>query len=93
MKTFPSVQRLAEAIASGEIPTQLVSPGGAAVVLGITRQAVHQRVRRGTLRAYGTGDGVVLIDVRDLKLAKREKRAAQKVAELREKRRYGARTM
>ena len=92
MTTFKSVERLSEAIANGEIPTRLLSPGGAAVALGITRQAVHQRIRRGTLRAYGTSDGIVLVDVCDVESAKKEKSLTDKVARLRE-RRLGVRNM
>jgi hypothetical protein len=92
MKTFESVRRMAEAIAAGEVPTDVVSPGQAAEVLGVTRQAVHQRLMRGTLRGWAA-DGVVLIELDDVRQARREKRALQKVEQQREKRRYGAGTM
>ena len=56
---FESVALLAAAIADGKVPNG-VSPGGAAVVLGVTRQAVHQLLKTGTLRA-SRAPGVILV--------------------------------
>lgn len=85
MKRFKSVGELADALASGEIPREVLSPGGVASALGISRQAVHQRLQRGTLRGW-TADGVILIDVRDVRLAKSEKRTLAKLAQRRRER-------
>lgn len=69
MKRYQSIGELAQAIKRGEVPTRVVSPALAAASLGCTRQAVHDRIKRGTLRAWGA-EGVVLIDVDELPLPK-----------------------
>ena len=60
-KRYRSLHSLAGALASGEIPANVVSPGAAAASMGTTRQAVHQQIHRGTLRAW-VSEGVVLVD-------------------------------
>jgi predicted DNA-binding protein YlxM (UPF0122 family) len=73
MQRYRSVKELAAALASGEIPGDVVSPGGAAAALNITRQAVHDRMKRGTLPAW-SAEGVVLVDARSVRAAVRRKR-------------------
>lgn len=58
---FESVEAMAAAIADGTCPGG-VSPGGAASALGVSRQAVNELVKRGTLRSYRAGR-VVLVDM------------------------------
>jgi hypothetical protein len=55
-----------------------LSPGGAASILGMTRQAIYDRERRGTLEVVRTADGHILVDAESIirELDKR-KRAAQ----------------
>jgi hypothetical protein len=74
MKTYKTVDQLAEAIASGEIPTGVVSPGAAAAMLGVTRQAINDRIHKSkSLEAWGA-EGVVLISTRSIELAMQKKR-------------------
>lgn len=63
MKKFKTKDQLLKAIEAGEIPTKVLSPGGVASALGISRQAVHQRIKRGTLNAW-TAEGIILVDPR-----------------------------
>jgi hypothetical protein len=60
-KRFRTVGQLAAALASGEIPPHVVSTGSAATALDCSRQAVHDQINRGTLRAW-IAEGVVLVD-------------------------------
>lgn len=79
---FKSLQHMLEAMKRGEVPVGVVSPGGAAGVLGITRQAVHERIKRGTLRAWGY-EGYIFVDARDVRaLAKRKRGIAATQGEL-----------
>ena len=61
MKKYPSLELLVEDLKKGIIPSHVISPGAAAFVLGITRQAVHQRLKSGSIPAW-TADGVILVD-------------------------------
>jgi hypothetical protein len=63
VKKFKTKDQLVKAFESGEIPKKVLSPGGVATVLGISRQAVYQRIRRGTLNAW-TAEGIILVDPR-----------------------------
>lgn len=72
MKKFKSIGQMAKALRDGEIPADVVSPGAAAATLGISRQAVRDRMVRGTLESW-TADGVVLISMRSLKEASKRK--------------------
>jgi hypothetical protein len=63
VKKFKTKDQLVKAFASGEIPKNVLSPGGAATVLGVSRQAIHQRIKRGTLNAW-TAEGIILVDPR-----------------------------
>ncbi len=74
VKRFKTVGQMAAAIARGEIPVGVLSPGGAAAALGVTRQAIYDRINRGTLRAWWAEGGYVLIDLRDVRSAVRLKR-------------------
>jgi len=73
MKRYRTIGELVAAMRADEIPCNVVSPGGAARSLGITRQALHQRVKRGTLAAW-TAEGVVLIDASGVRAEVRKKR-------------------
>lgn len=59
---YNTVGELALAIQSGEVPVNVISPGLAAEALGVTRQAVWDRIKRGKLRAWAA-EGTTLIDV------------------------------
>ena len=74
MKVYKTVAKLADAIASGEVPSEVVSPGYAAALLGVTRQAINDRIHRSrSLEAWGA-EGTVLISMRSIQkaLQKRE---------------------
>lgn len=76
MKTYKTVSELAEAMQSGEIPVDVVSPGGAAQMLGVTRQAINDRLHHGkSLEAWGA-EGYILISVESIKLALEKKSAS-----------------
>lgn len=76
MKTYKTVSEMAEALVSGEIPTDVVSPGYAAQLLGVTRQAINDRIHKSkTLEAWGA-EGNVLISIRSIN-AVLEKRKAE----------------
>lgn len=72
-KRYRTIGQMAAALARGEIPPHVVSPGSAAAALDISRQAVHDRIRRGTLRAWVAEDGYILVDARAVKAKAREK--------------------
>lgn len=73
MKKYATLDLLVEDLKSGVIPSGVVSPGGAASALGITRQAVHQRLHSGSLQGWAA-EGVILIDVDSLTEAVKKKR-------------------
>jgi hypothetical protein len=72
MKKYASLDLLVEDIKNDVIPSDVVSPGGAAAILGVTRQAIHQRLKCGSLRAWAA-EGVILIDVESLAEASKKK--------------------
>ncbi len=61
MKRFRTVADLIEAIKRGELPRNVISPGAAAAVLGITRQGVRDLCVRDVLPAWYS-ERVILID-------------------------------
>lgn len=73
-KRFRTVRALVEAMVKGEIPADVVSAGAAAATLGVTRQAVHHRIRSGSLRAWIAEGNIVLVSTYDVRKASREKR-------------------
>lgn len=65
---YPSERALAIALRAGSIPVDVVSPGYVAQYLGVSRQAVWDRVNRGTLDCWRTKSGsIVLIGVDKVK--------------------------
>lgn len=74
-RTFETLPELVDAIKNGEIPREVMSPGGAASKLGVTRQAIHDRIRRGSLRAW-TAPGVIFVYVSDVRAAWHIRQAA-----------------
>jgi hypothetical protein len=72
-KRYRTVRQLAEGLASGEIPPQVVSPGAAAAALDCSRQAVHDQIKRGTLHAWIAEGRYVLVDVRGVRRKARER--------------------
>jgi hypothetical protein len=74
VKTYKTVAKLVEAMKSDEIPEGVVSPGAAAAMLGVTRQAINDRLHNSeSLEAWGA-EGVILISVKSIKLAQKKKR-------------------
>ena len=73
MKKYRSMTAMAAALRSGEIPAEVVSPGGAAAALGVTRQTIHDRCKTGSLECW-KAEGYVLISARSLKREVRKKR-------------------
>lgn len=66
MEKFRSVSDLVKAIAEGRVPSDVVSPGYAASLLGITRQSLHDRLNKGSLDCW-KAEGVVLVSVSSLR--------------------------
>ena len=83
MKKFKTVEAFMKAYnAKGsEIPSRLLSPGGAAQELGVTRQAIHNRMYVSkSLDFWETEDGYVFISldsVEKAKLTQRSKKSRQ----------------
>lgn len=78
MKTYKTLNELLEAVESREIPVEVVSPGGAAARLGVTRQAINDRLYNGnSLEAWGA-EGYILISVKSINEALEKKKAAAK---------------
>ena len=61
MKRFKSLNAMVEAIKRDELPKNIVSPGAACAVLGISRQSMHELCKRGTIPAW-YAERVILID-------------------------------
>jgi hypothetical protein len=61
MKRYRRIADLVAAIHRGEVPEKVISPGGAAAVLGITRQSVHGLCKRDVLPCW-VAEHYVLID-------------------------------
>lgn len=61
MKHFKTLDEMVQAIKRDELPKHVISPGGAASALGITRQSVHDLCKRGTLPCW-YAERVILID-------------------------------
>jgi biotin operon repressor len=72
VKNYKNIALLVADIKSGKIPAEVVSPGQAAAVLGVGRQAIWNRIHvTKTLEAWGA-DGVVLISEASLRLARKK---------------------
>lgn len=77
MKSYKSLSELLAAVESREIPVDVVSPGGAAMMLGVSRQAINDRLYNGnSLEAWGA-EGYILISTESVKLALEKKIAAK----------------
>ena len=76
MKTYKTLCELVEAMKSDEIPSDVVSPGGAAGMLGVTRQAINDRLHNGNSLEAWSAEGVILISGRSLEVARKKKRLA-----------------
>ena len=74
MKTYKTVSKMVEAMKSGEIPVDVVSPGAAAQMLGVTRQAINDRLHNGRSLEAWSSEGVILISTKSIKLALEKKR-------------------
>lgn len=61
MKRFKNLDEMVEAIKRGDLPRHIVSPGDACAVLDISRQAMHELCKRGTIPAW-YAERVILID-------------------------------
>jgi hypothetical protein len=73
MKTYKTVAKLVEAMKSDEIPEDVVSPGAAAAMLGVTRQAINDRLHYSESLEAWSAEGVILISVRSIKAALKKK--------------------
>lgn len=74
MKTYKTVSEMVEAMKSDEIPSDVVSPGAAAAMLGVTRQAINDRLHNGNSLEAWSAEGTVLISVKSIKMALKKKR-------------------
>lgn len=73
MKKYKSLELLVQDIKDNKIPANVVSPGAAANMLGISRQAVQERIYKSqTLEAWAA-EGVILVSVESIKDAYRKK--------------------
>ena len=73
MKHYKRLSLMVEDLKSGKIPAQVVSPGAAAAVLGLTRQAVWNRCNiTNSLEAWGA-EGVVFISEASIRKARKKK--------------------
>lgn len=73
MKRYRRIADLLAAFERGEVPKNVISPGAAGAVLGVSRQAVHDLCKRGVLPAWAA-ERYILIDskaVRDRAKARR----------------------
>ncbi len=81
MKTYKTIEDMLAAVEAGEVPTHSVSPGGAAQMLGVTRQAINDRLHNGnSLDAWGA-EGYILISVESIQRALEKKLASGKKGE------------
>lgn len=79
MKTYKTISDMVEAMKSDEIPADVVSPGAAAAMLGVTRQAINDRLHNGNSLEAWSAEGTILISVKSIKLAlKKKQRASDK---------------
>lgn len=58
---FDSLAEMVEAMKREEIPSDVVSPGRAAAMLGVTRQAVNDRLYHSNTLDAWTAEGYLLI--------------------------------
>lgn len=72
MKKYRRLSGLVAAMKRDEIPEDVVSPGSAAACLGISRQALHQRLKCGSIEAWAA-EGVILVSMKSVKQAKKKK--------------------
>lgn len=76
MKMYPNMKALLMAVLEGEIPVDCGAPHWAAEIMGITKAAVHQRIHEsGSLEAWGTVGGYVLVSHRSIRAAMKKKQA------------------
>lgn len=73
MKKYRTLALLVEDLKKGVIPSSVISPGAAASILGVTRQAIHNRIKTGSFPSW-TAEGVILIDADAVNDASRKKR-------------------
>jgi len=74
MKKYKTLALLVADLKKGVIPADVVSPGAAANLLGVTRQAINDRLHVSKSLEAWSAEGVVLISVQSLKDAQRKKR-------------------
>lgn len=72
---YKTVKALLKANESGEIPAECVSPGGAARALGVSRQAISERMYRGgSLDVWMVEDGsIILISEKSIRAAQKKR--------------------
>lgn len=73
MKKYKTLELLIQDIKDNKIPANVVSPGAAATMLGITRQAVQERIYKSQSLDAWIAEGVVLVSVESIKDAYRKK--------------------
>lgn len=71
---YRSLKGLIEAVRSGEVPVDVLSPAEVAKILGVTRQAVHQRCYVNKTLESWVWKGVIFISKRSVQEALRKKR-------------------
>jgi hypothetical protein len=77
VNTYKTISKMAEALKSGEIPVDVVSPGVAAQMLGVTRQAINDRLYHGKSLEAWSAEGYILISVKSIKMAQKKQRHVQ----------------
>ena len=73
LKEYTKLSDMVEAIKTGEIPADVVSPGSAAQLMGITRQAINERMYHTQSLDVWKADGIVLVGIESIKRALKKK--------------------
>jgi len=73
MKKYGRIAQMVDDMKNGVIPSDVISPGAAAIALGVTRQAISKRLHSGDSLEGWTSEGVVLISGRSVRAAIKKK--------------------
>lgn len=74
MKKYKSIALMVADLKNGNIPADVVSPGAAASLIGITRQSVQNRLYDSESLEAWSAEGIILISSKSIQEAIRKKR-------------------